>query len=354
MRQLLPFLKTLTNGHELDEAITDWIEQCWKEGETLGLINDALCGLHHFAPWTKKQIPQSWKLFAVWRKLEGPSRALPITANIVYCLANYALEHCDIIFAGMLLIGFFGLLRTGELLNVRACDLLADKKNLLISLPNTKSGTRHSAAEMVQVSDPFTLEVIREVKAYRVDNNCLKVPLWDFTPQSFRDRFAYHLRKFDLVSHGFRPYSLRRGGATHLFQVSGSMELALLKGRWSSPKVAKIYISDALSFLPAMEYSDLSRRMLQKWNPLFNTWRCQVKGSWKEWLKGRFLLLEISCHGKTNEKSSCHGGIWFQVNSKEYNKGDSGWQMAPLSAKPCVMRRKKRLCFWSLGILIEC
>ena len=267
MRQLLPLLKTLTNGHELDEAITDWIEQCWKEGETLGLINDALCGLHHFAPWTKKQIPQSWKLFAVWRKLEGPSRAPPITANIVYCLANYALEHCDIIFAGMSLIGFFGLLRTGELLNVRACDLLADKKNLLISLPNTKSGTRHSAAEMVQVSDPFTLEVIREVKAYRVDNNCLKVPLWDFTPQSFRDRFAYHLRKFDLVSHGFRPYSLRRGGATHLFQVSGSMELALLKGRWSSPKVAKIYISDALSFLPAMEYSDLSRRMLQKWNP---------------------------------------------------------------------------------------
>lgn len=109
MRQLLPLLKTLTNGHELDEAITDWIEQCWKEGETLGLINDALCGLHHFAPWTKKQIPQSWKLFAVWRKLEGPSRAPPITANIVYCLANYALEHCDIIFAGMLLIGFFGL-----------------------------------------------------------------------------------------------------------------------------------------------------------------------------------------------------------------------------------------------------
>ena len=72
----------------------------------------------------------------------------------------------------------------------------------------------------------------------------------------------------------------------------------------------------------------------------------------KEWLKGRFLLLEISCHGKTNEKSSCHGGIWFQVNSKEYNKGDSGWQMAPLSAKPCVMRRKKRLCFWSLYIYI--
>ena len=80
-------------------------------------------------------------------------------------------------------------------------------------------------------------------------------------------------------------------------------------------------------------------------NPLPPFWR-------KEWLKGRFLLLEISCHGKTSEKSSCHGGIWFQVNSKEYNKGDSGWQMAPLSAKPCVMRRKKWLCFWSLWYML--
>ncbi len=267
MRQLLPLLNSLKRNEDLDDAITEWIEACWSDGETLGLINDALCGLHHFAPWTKRQIPQSWRLFAVWRKLEGPSRAPPITATIIYALSNYALEHHDLIFAALLLIGFFGLLRTGEILLVRACDLLVDQRNLLISLPQAKSGTRNAAAEMVQVSDPFTPEVIRAVKELRKDTHMSKVPLWDFTPQSFRDRFAYHLTKFDLLEHKFRPYSLRRGGATHLFQVTGSMERALLKGRWSSPKVAKIYISDALSFLPAMEFSDNACRMLQKWDP---------------------------------------------------------------------------------------
>lgn len=268
MRQLLPLLQSLKVNEDLDEFITEWIEDCWRNGETLGLINDALCGLHHFAPWTKKQIPQSWKLFGVWRKLEGPSRAPPLTAFIVYSLANYALDHNDLIFSALLLIGFFALLRTGELLSVKACDLLVDHTNLLIALPHTKSGTRHAAAEMVQVDDPFTLEIVREVKEFRRQTNSLKTPLWDFTAQSFRDRFAFHLDKFDLlVGHKFRPYSLRRGGATHLFQRTGSMEVALLKGRWSSPKVAKIYISDALSFLPAMEFSDKSCRMLRRWDP---------------------------------------------------------------------------------------
>ena len=56
------------------------------------------------------------------------------------------------------------------------------------------------------------------------------VPIWTKSAQSFRNSFAHHCKKFKLESYAFRPYSLRRGGATHLFQVSGSMELALLEG----------------------------------------------------------------------------------------------------------------------------
>ena len=267
LQKLLPVIDGVSALEHLDMAVSDWVELSWSRGETLGSVSDALCGLHHFEPWTRKQLYHTWKLFAAWRKLEGPSRAPPLTASIIAALANYAISHADIIFAALILLGFFGLLRTGEILQLRACDILVGKHDLIISLPNTKSGSRNNAAEMVQVDDVMTLETVREVILLRKATNNLKTPLWDYSGQAFRDKFAHHLRRFHLTNHQFRPYSMRRGGATHLFQITGSMEAAMLKGRWGSPKVAKIYIADALSYLPAMTFTDYARSMLKLWNP---------------------------------------------------------------------------------------
>ena len=38
-----------------------------------------------------------------------------------------------------------------------------------------------------------------------------------------------------------------------MFQQTGSMEAALIRGRWGSSKVARIYISDGLSYLPSIK-----------------------------------------------------------------------------------------------------
>ena len=101
----------------------------------------------------------------------------------------------------------------------------------------------------------------------KTDLGLERLPIWSKSAQSFRNAYAHHLKKFDLMSHGFRPYSLRRGGATALFQSTGSMEQALLKGRWASTKVAKIYLADGLSFLPDLRLSNKSKEMLVKWAP---------------------------------------------------------------------------------------
>lgn len=257
LRKLIPVIAGVAALEHLDVAVSDWVELSWSKGATLGSVSDALCGLHHFEPWTRKQLYHTWKLFSAWRKLEGPARAPPLTASIVSAMANYAISHRDIIFAALILLGFYGLLRTAEILQLRACDILIGRHNIIISLPNTKSGTRNNAAEMVQLHDHMTLETVREVILLRKATNNARTPLWDYSGQAFRDKFAHHLRRFHLSNHCFRPYSMRRGGATHLFQATGSMETVMLKGRWNSPKVAKIYISDALSYLPSMTFTIL-------------------------------------------------------------------------------------------------
>ena len=85
----------------------------------------------------------------MWRKVEAPNRAPPLTTALVESLIMYAVGHCDLQFACMLVLGFYGLLRTGEFLQVCAQDVMVGKAVALISLKNTKTGLRNSAQETV-------------------------------------------------------------------------------------------------------------------------------------------------------------------------------------------------------------
>ncbi len=268
LSKLLPLLQSVGSTLQIDDVVADWVQKCWEDGESLHIVNDGLCGLHHYQPWTKTLVPTAWKLFKVWRRVEAPNRAPPLTAQIVHAMAMYALNHNNLVYAGLLLLGFFALLRTGELLQVRPVDLLLTDAQGIISLKDTKTGLRNAAQETVGFDDPLTLEILRALKASRISEGNSNVPIWLRSAQSFRNEFYHHCKRFDLQTFEFRPYSLRRGGATHLFQQTGSMEMALLKGRWSSSKVAKIYLSDGLSHLPGMTFSYKARTMLREFSPV--------------------------------------------------------------------------------------
>lgn len=240
---LLPFLAEVTSTIGLDEQTCEWIQSSWEKGEALHIISDGLCGLHHFEPWTRRLVPMAWKMFATWKKLESPDRAPPLTITINFAWTNYALAHNQIIFAALLCLGFFGLLRTGEILQVTAADILTGKEQAIISLPHTKTGQREKVQEMVVVEDFITIQILATVKELQQRASLEKTPLWPHSAEAFRNQFKRYCKRFGLLPHKFRPYSLRRGGATWVFQCSGSMETALVKGRWGSSRVARIYIS---------------------------------------------------------------------------------------------------------------
>ena len=264
---LLPIVEAVKHLSQLDEAVTDWVQLQFEQGSTLAFVSDGLCGLHHFEPFTKRQIPTAWRLYKTWRKLEAPNRAPPLTKPLVYALAHYALLHHDLPLAGILLLAFFALLRTGEVLTVQIDDLLLDTDSGVVRLGSTKTGKRNNAGETVAFEDPFTLDVLHELILLRKRQFGSKAFLWVLSSQGFRYRFDHLLRRFGLQSLNFRPYSLRRGGATHLFQETKSMEVPLLKGRWGSSQVAKIYIMDGLSYVPNMVFTKFTREKLNKFHP---------------------------------------------------------------------------------------
>ena len=266
LRKVLPTVEDATSPESLDCRLCQWIHTMWYEGEPLLTIGDALSALHFFQPWTRRQVPHSWKLFSTWRKLEIPSRAPPLTWQLVCSLAAFELAHNNLEMSCILLVGFHCLLRTGECLSLTPADLMLGSTSGLCTLKNTKSGVRHNASEAISIQNTIVLEVLRTLLDIRRIQGTTALPIWSSTGSQFRRRFTWLCNHFGLHEHNFRPYSLRRGGATAVFQSTLSMEAALVRGRWTSSRVARIYISDGLSFLPSLKMSSRTSSLLNKYS----------------------------------------------------------------------------------------
>lgn len=266
LRTLLPYIEGITHESQLDTQVCTWVRAMWRGGDPLLTVGDGLSALHFYEPWTKKRVPHAWKLFQVWKKIEIPSRAPPLTLELVRAMAAYELDHGHLEMAAILVLSFHCLLRTGEALKLRPVDFTLNSICGICSLKETKSGRRNSANEAISITDPIVLETLMALCELRTERGLEMQPLWAASGSAFRTRFKNLCVIFGLQRHAFRPYSLRRGGATWTFQKGKSMEEALLRGRWESSRVARIYIMDALSYLPSIQRSPYTAKMLEKYH----------------------------------------------------------------------------------------
>lgn len=262
LRRIQRILEGADSWIDLDNQLATWITQQWENGEPLGHVSDALCGLSHYMPSAKHQTPECWRLFKVWRKVERPQRAPPFPPLVLWGLVGFCIAQDHFRMAAILALGFHGCLRTGEVLSVCPHDFLIKRQHGLLRLTDTKSAK--SSDEFIRLDDDRVLMILRTVKDLIPEHHWHK-PIWDRSPQFFRSSLAKLLDHFQLQSHGFRGYSLRRGGATHHFEVGASLEKTLLYGRWQSSRVARIYLCDGLARLAQMRLSDTQQSRLSRY-----------------------------------------------------------------------------------------
>ena len=257
--RLLPFLESQKDLSHLDEVLCEWIEAQWARGESVNFIGDALSGLHYYWPELKGRLRLAWKLFKQWRRVEAPSRAPPITVLLVRAIVCRAVERGELDFAALIALGFHALLRTGELLALRYCDLEFNLRCGVVSLEASKGGLRTGSKEAVALRDPCTLKLLDTLWACRKQFPGQK--LWSSSGQAFRNQLQRYLRYFRVCHLEYKPYSLRRGGATFLLQQGVPLEAILLRGRWRSVSVARLYLEDGLAQLPSLRipHLDLQR-----------------------------------------------------------------------------------------------
>ena len=288
------------SSFQLDLVVSDYLEHLWATGQGRSAGSNILAGLQDTQPHLKGKLKLSWRLMKTWVTNEIPNRAPPLPLEGLYAMVGYSLFHQEFDFALSLLVAFFGLLRTGELLALKSRHImLRDAKGpAVISLGLTKSGKRHGAAEHVTI---HTEEVCRRLFAWKKTakaDSSLAGPA-----HKWRQRFAEIVDKVGFSAFDFRPYSLRRGGATYFFQSHGSFDRLLTMGRWNAVSTARIYVNDGLAVLAEMKLP---------WNPFNRNLRSQ-------YVKSLTQPLSVS-----HTKSPSHPrGRWNQRARKSESTGSA-------------------------------
>ena len=257
VNEFMKFLKsnsvTLPDKRDrLDPLVCDYLEHLWYHGQGRGLANDTLAGLQDVDPKIKGCLPGAWRLLKTWGVNEVPSRAPPLPEPVLHAMCGWALCHNHTTFAISLLIGFYGMLRTGEILSLTRKNLTSheSQENVLIALGLTKSGKRAGAAESIILGYD---KAVKPVKQWMK----LAKPTLGFArnPGHWRKLFNDSLAALRLTHYNFRPYSLRRGGATWWFSRHHSLDQILIQGRWQAVKTARIYLNEGLALLAELQIS---------------------------------------------------------------------------------------------------
>ena len=199
-----------------------------------------------FFPWCDRS-----RLTAELKGIEkcSPSTpTTPMTYAMVIAMAVYARATLGLPQAVGVVIGFFGLLRSAEILRVRACDVMlrgGATALTTIRLLSTKSG-REQLVQFAANSVPELMLVF----LLQQPGTSRYQPLFGFRKYSELYKLFLNFRvHFRLIIH-LTPHSLRAGGATHLRLQGWQLAIITEIGRWETMAVARTYIDVVFTLLP--------------------------------------------------------------------------------------------------------
>ena len=242
-----------------DDLLAEFIEDCWLQGEARSLIGDVLSGLQHFCPQLRRGLHDAWRLFGTWSKNEVPTRARPLLPEQVLAMAGFALLDGDVAMAAALLVSFNGLLRPIEVMlqaNQATFDFARGTCHLDLGL--TKKGMRAGIAEHVVIDDPEAALLLGRVLANKPAGAHLQ-PNW---AAAFRRAFAKLVSRIGASPGRYKPYYLRRGGATHHWRTLGNLGLTTVRGHWRHQTTARIYLQYGVQMLEKLRLSPREKQLI--------------------------------------------------------------------------------------------
>ena len=246
---------------ELDACCEDFIDWLYHNEISstfpLSWAKDFGCAVQYFHPFLRRHLPCTWLAIGVWEREEPVRRAPPLPADCLLAAVALAYASEEWHFACAILLMFHAYLRPSELFALSISDVRFFKRGAsrgIVALHPTKTSVRKGISEYVALDDPLVLMLLQDLlRRFGRERR-----IWPWSKTAFRARFNAYMCALDLAELSFRPYSLRRGGASHDFRLTACLDRILLRGRWASVAAARLYIQDAQAAAVRLNLSPLA------------------------------------------------------------------------------------------------
>ena len=217
---------------------------------------DVILGIADTSPWARPGLTAAWRVVARWNQLEPstPHTPHPIDLFRGACTVLAAWGWTRVL--TLLWIGFFGLLRPGEVCEIRGSDILIlsgwQGKGLLVRIGRPKRRVGGAKQEYARLDEedvhPLVIAVLRKLPSGE--------RLWPSSPKALGLRLQRALGQLVPQPERFTLGSLRSGGATHLFQRwAEDVPHLQWRGRWRVATTLAHYIQELSAVAVGLNWS---------------------------------------------------------------------------------------------------
>lgn len=257
--------KSKTVDDLLVQLTRDLHEAGLKSG--LRIAKHAILLVQILRPRLRRGLQGAWEAVKSWEELSPSHFRPPVPLPVLACLtckariiAEQAKSQADhrlwLLFSAFLLIGFYGLLRPGEMLNLRQNDIMLPNTLSLAGdfavtrIQRPKNSRQMGIQQYVEVRHPDAINWLSWMKS---SAPCPDAALWPSTANRFRRMFKHTCTALNLGPLKLSPASLRAGGATWL--VDEGLEIGKIRflGRWAHMRSLEHYIQVARAQQIALE-----------------------------------------------------------------------------------------------------
>lgn len=243
----------------IDQCLEKYVVSCHnkkKDGKSLRLAKHSILFVQVLRPDLKHNLRRSWETVKSWEETipSGLRTPLPLCMLMsMMCRARMeAEEHQSqpqvltkwLTFSALLGLGFFGLLRPGELLSLRrrhialANSLTFARSAVTVAIEKPKNFRQLGSTQFVSVKQTDVCNWIAWVCADKSSNELL----WPHSHSEFRRLFQNTCQMLLVKRSTYTPASLRAGGATYYFDETMDTGRLRLMGRWASLQSLEHYV----------------------------------------------------------------------------------------------------------------
>jgi len=153
-----------------------------------------------------------------------------------------------VLFSALIELGFFCLLRPGEIFRLKHCDvampsgLTLCEQHAAIKIASPKNRRQFGESQFVLLCNRNTIGWLKTIHIPHSEQL-----IWDRSPRVFALLMKQVMRELGVANCKFTPASLRPGGATMYYSRGISISTLRFMGRWSVERSLEHYIQQAMA-----------------------------------------------------------------------------------------------------------